>query len=172
MTLNNLILSGPVGWDCEIHRLHRSKTLINKCPGYDPKPSVGETPHLELWKMSSTFSLRLLIGQLWPEVAAPTGSYQWVKQFDHLNCVQTNDIEFSHHFSLYIYIAVTHFKKSAQNRLVSDVLGVLTSFGSSNIILALPSDPTETFVPAGDPAVKICPACKITQFTPQKKNIF
>ncbi len=56
-----------------------------------------------------------------------------------------------------------------QDRFVSDVLGVLTSFGSSNIILALPSDPTETIVPAGDPAVKIRPACKITQFTPQKK---
>ena len=41
-----------------------------------------------------------------------------------------------------------------QNHLVSDVLGVLTSFGSSNIILALPSDPTETIVPAGDPAIK------------------
>ena len=66
-------------------------------------------------------------------------------------------------------IVVKHFKR-AQNRLVSDVLGVLTSFGSSNIILALPSDPTETFVPAGDPAVKIRPACKNTQF-PQKKKL-
>ena len=28
------------------------------------------------------------------------------------------------------------------------------SLGSSNIIFALPSDPTETIVPAGDPAVK------------------
>ena len=41
-----------------------------------------------------------------------------------------------------------------QNRLISGVLRVLTSFGSSNIILVLPSDPTETIVPAGDPAVK------------------
>ena len=69
---------------------------------------------------------------------------------------------------MYIYIVVKHLK-SAQNRLVSDVLGVLTSFGSSNIVLALPSDPTETFVPAGGPAVKIRPACKNTQFTQKKK---
>ena len=52
---------------------------------------------------------------------------------------------------------VTHLKKSAQNRLVRDFLGVLRSFGSSNIILALPSNPTETNVPACDPAVKIHP---------------
>ena len=50
-------------------------------------------------------------------------------------------------------IVITH-SKSAKDRLVSDVLGVLTSFGSSNIILALPSDPTQTIVPAGDPAIK------------------
>ena len=52
---------------------------------------------------------------------------------------------------LQIIIAVTHLKK---NRLVSDVLEILSSFGSSNIILALPSNPTETVVPVGDPAVK------------------
>ena len=69
---------------------------------------------------------------------------------------------------LYICCSQT-LKKSAQNRLVSDVLGVLTSFGSSKTILALPSDPTETFVPAGDPAVKIRTACKNTQFTQKKK---
>ena len=43
---------------------------------------------------------------------------------------------------------------SAQDLLVSDVLGVLVSFGSSNIILAIPSDPTETIILAGDIAVK------------------
>ena len=56
-----------------------------------------------------------------------------------------------------MYIVITH-SKSAQDRLVSDVLGVLTSFGSSNIILALPSDPTETIIPADDPAVKSSPS--------------
>ena len=57
-------------------------------------------------------------------------------------------------------------------RIASSVmfLRVLTSFRSSNIILALPSDPNKTIVPAGDPAVKIRQACKITQFTPQKKK--
>ena len=67
-------------------------------------------------------------------------------------------------------IVVTHFKKTAQNHFVSDVLGVLTGFGSSNIILALPIDPTKTFIPAADPAVKIRTAGKITQYTPQKKK--
>ena len=57
---------------------------------------------------------------------------------------------------LFIYIVVTH-SKSAQDRLVWDVLGVLTSFGSSNIILALPSDPTETIIPPGEPVVKSSP---------------
>ena len=55
-------------------------------------------------------------------------------------------------------ITVVTYSKGAQDRLACDVLGVLTSFGSSNIILALPSDPTETIVPAGDPAVKSLPS--------------
>ena len=55
-----------------------------------------------------------------------------------------------------IVIVIT-LSKSVQDRLVSDGLGVLTSFGSSNIILALPSNPTETIIPAGDPAVKSSP---------------
>ena len=68
-----------------------------------------------------------------------------------------------------VCIAFTHLK-SVPNRPVGDVLGVLTSFGSSNIILALPSGPTEAIVLASDPAVKIRQACKITEFTPQKKK--
>ena len=52
---------------------------------------------------------------------------------------------------------VTH-SKSAQDRFVSDVLGVLTSFGSSNIILALPSNPAEAIIPARDPALKSSPS--------------
>ena len=50
-------------------------------------------------------------------------------------------------------VVVTHLK-SAKHRLVSDVLVFLTSFGFSNIILALLSAPTETIVPAGSPTVK------------------
>ena len=72
-----------------------------------------------------------------------------------------------------IYIVVTHLNKSAQNCLVSDVLGVLTSFGSSNIILALPSDPTETIVPASDPTVKNTPSTQNhTVHTSKKKKFF
>ena len=67
-------------------------------------------------------------------------------------------------------IEVTHLK-SAQDCLVSDVLGVLTSFGSFNIILALPSDPTETIVPAGNPAVKSLPSTQnYTAHTSKKKK--
>ena len=36
-------------------------------------------------------------------------------------------------------------------------LGVLTSFGSFNIVLVLPSDPTETNILAGDPTAKSPP---------------
>ena len=67
-----------------------------------------------------------------------------------------------------ICIFVVTLLKSVLNRLVSDVLGVLTSFGFSNIILALPSEPTETIVPAGDPAVKS--SRKTAQRTPEKSQ--
>ena len=49
--------------------------------------------------------------------------------------------------------------KSAQDHLVSDVLWVLKSFGSFNI-LALLSDPTETIISAGDPAIKSLPSAQ------------
>ena len=68
----------------------------------------------------------------------------------------------------YIYIYCSHtLKKSTQNGLVSDVIGFLTSFGSSNIIIALPSDPTDTIVPAGDPAVKCSPSTQ----NPHRKHL-
>ena len=63
---------------------------------------------------------------------------------------------------IYIYIVVTH-SKSAQDRLFRDVLGVLTSVGSSNII----SDPTETIIPTGDHSAKSSPS---TQNTPLKNR--
>ena len=65
---------------------------------------------------------------------------------------------------------VTHLK-SAQDRLISDVLGVLKSFRSSKIILALQSDPTETIIPAGDPAVKSLPSTQNRIAHTSKKNI-
>ena len=36
--------------------------LATKCPGYDIKPSDGEAPALEIWRMLSTSSLTLLPG--------------------------------------------------------------------------------------------------------------
>ena len=69
----------------------------------------------------------------------------------------------------YFYLFVITHSKSVQDRLVSDVLGVFTSFGSSNIILALPSDTIETIIPADDPAVK---SSSRTQYrTPEKIKI-
>ena len=64
-------------------------------------------------------------------------------------------------------IVVTHLKKCTESPRQWCSWG---PYKSSNIILAHPSDPTETIVPAGDPPVKIRPACKITQYTPQKKK--
>ena len=61
-----------------------------------------------------------------------------------------------------VYIVVTHLK-SAQDRLVSDVLEVLTSFGSSNIIFDLASDPTEIIIPASDPTAKSSPSMQISK---------
>ena len=65
----------------------------------------------------------------------------------------------------------SHTLKSAQNCLVSDVLGLPTSCGFSSIIIALPSDPTETIVPAGDPAIKSSPSMQNrTVHTSKKKK--
>ena len=45
----------------------RHPTLVNKCPVYDIKQSVGKTPAiLELWEMRSTPSLPSLTGSFWP----------------------------------------------------------------------------------------------------------
>ena len=60
--------------------------------------------------------------------------------------------------SLLLFVVVITHLKSAQDRFVSDVREVLTSFESSNIIFALLSDPTETIILAGDHAVKSLPS--------------
>ena len=61
-----------VGWCCWIHGLHPCRGgRPNECPGYDIKLSNGEVQALEIWGMSSTPSMPLLPGQLWPEVGAP-----------------------------------------------------------------------------------------------------
>ena len=58
--------------------------------------------------------------------------------------------------------------KSAQERLISEVFGVLTRFRSSNIIFVLPSDSSETNIPAGDTATKVPPSTqKYTSHTLQ-----
>ena len=48
----------------------------------------------KLWEMWSTPSLPLLLGQLWPGGEAPDRvlSMGQIELFDHLNCVQTNDL--------------------------------------------------------------------------------
>ena len=43
----------------------------NECPGYCTKPSDGEAPVLELWRMWSNPLLPLLSGPLWPGVVVP-----------------------------------------------------------------------------------------------------
>ena len=54
---------------------------------------------------------------------------------------------------IYIYVVII-YPKNAQDCHLNDVLGVLTSFGSSNIMLVLPGDLTQTIIPPGDPAAK------------------
>ena len=79
--------------------LQRGKTLSNKCPGYDPKPSDGEAPVLKLWGMWSAPSLPLLPGPFWLGVAGPVMvlSMDQIELFNYLlylkpfNCVQIND---------------------------------------------------------------------------------
>ena len=54
--------SSAKGWD----------PTSNECPGYDTKQSDSEVPvMLSLWWMTSTPSLPLLPGPLWPDVVAP-----------------------------------------------------------------------------------------------------
>ena len=51
---------------------YTDKTLPNKCPVYDPKPSDSEVPvMLGLWGIRSTPSLPLLPGPLCPGVVVP-----------------------------------------------------------------------------------------------------
>ena len=57
----------PVGWGCRILWLYlcRGVRPLNKCPGYETKPSDCDVPlMLELWWMQSTFSLPSLAGPL------------------------------------------------------------------------------------------------------------
>ena len=65
-----------VSWGCRIHQLLLWSGVTppspNKCPGDGTKQADGELPvMLELWVMSSTLSLPLLPGPLWPGVVAP-----------------------------------------------------------------------------------------------------
>ena len=77
-----------------------------------------------------------------------------------------------------VYIPFVHMVKLLQSRAQrvcriasSEMsLGVLTSFGSSNIILALPSDLTETIIPASDPTVH--QVRNTAQHTPEKSKCY
>ena len=75
VTIIPIIIGGPVGWGCRIHRLllcRGASPPPNDYPGYDTKQSDGEvTVMLKLWGMRSTPSLPLLPGPLWPRVVAP-----------------------------------------------------------------------------------------------------
>ena len=46
--------------------------LSNECPGYNTKPSDGDSPvMLEIQGIQSTLLMPLLSGSLWPGVVAP-----------------------------------------------------------------------------------------------------
>ena len=54
---------------------------------YDIKPSDGEAPALENWRMWNTPSLPFLPGLLWPGVVAPV-SVQSMGQIEQIVCKQ------------------------------------------------------------------------------------
>ena len=60
-----------------------------------PSKNDGEVPLMpKHWEMRSALSLHSLTGTLGPEVVAPDRvlSMGQIELFDHLNCVQTNDM--------------------------------------------------------------------------------
>ena len=85
-----------VGWGCRIHRLHLYKgiRLPNEYPGYDSKPSDGESPvMLEHWRMRSTPSLPSPPGPLWLGVVGPDkvlsmGQIELNYTYAELNCLK------------------------------------------------------------------------------------
>ena len=66
-----------------------------------------------------------------------------------------------------MYVVIIH-PKSAQDSLDSDVLGIVTRFVSSNIILVLRSDLNNTITLASDSTAKIHQERNNAQHMPQK----
>ena len=62
------------------------------CPRYDIKSSDGEAPAMEIWGMSSTSSLPLLPGPLWPGVLA-TDRVLSIGQIEQTVCKQMTDVK-------------------------------------------------------------------------------
>ena len=75
-------------WNTPTASLPRSKTPppLNKCPGYDTRPSDSEALVLKLWRMWSTSSLPLLPDRLWLKVIVPVSvlSIGQIELFNHL----------------------------------------------------------------------------------------
>ena len=74
--LCHLSLSCSVGWGFRIHQLLLCRVvrppLLNECPVYDTKQSVGEVPVMLMrWGMRSIPLLPSLPGPLWAGVVAP-----------------------------------------------------------------------------------------------------
>ena len=69
-----ILVLGPVGCDCIIHRLHLcgGVRFLNDCLRYDTKQLDGEVPvMLQFWGMWSTPLFPSLLRPLWPGVVAP-----------------------------------------------------------------------------------------------------
>ena len=70
---------------------------VFECPGYDSKPTEGETTVLELWKIGINSSLPLLLGPLRNGWIVPVLSMDQIEFDNHslylkpFNCVQTNE---------------------------------------------------------------------------------
>ena len=82
----SLILRGPVGWGCRIHRLQhfcrgaRPTTTNNKCPGYDTKQSDDDAPLILQYEEYGE-PLYCDCSQVHsdPEWSYRVGSFLWVK---------------------------------------------------------------------------------------------
>ena len=87
--------AGAIEYTNFISRDRRDLHPLNKCPGYNIKPSDGEAPvMLEPWGTWSTLSLPSLPGPLKPRVVAADRvlSMGQIELFDHLTvCKQIND---------------------------------------------------------------------------------
>ena len=92
---NSQIYLSQVGWGCRIHRLHLCRRVRPSqwVSSIKPiKPYDSEALALEIWGMSSTPLLTLLLSPLWPGVVALDRVLS-ITQIEQTACKQINDVK-------------------------------------------------------------------------------